>query len=144
LLIWKAVNEEKLVLFTLSSRQNYLGFIIRGPDPETEDPWIRLILLASGYREAENFKLELTDFYKEVLKEIYETQMKDSDGDEKYAEAALEDFELVITKTDIQNARIFNPIAYESFEPGNSLTPKFTPGPNTPAQEGSIQDEGGE
>lgn len=101
LLLLSAFEDTIPVLFTLQGNHLYLGFVVRGPDPESPQSWIRILPLASGYRDSETKKVSFTTFY----------------FDQIANHPKPDDFEVVFRQSEIQSAHRFDIEVYSKFEP---------------------------
>ena len=120
LLVRKSTEEEKPVLYTLSTKHVYLGFNVRGPDPEAQLRWIRILPLASGYRDSETQELQFTTFYGKILSEIWASSAEARNNPEAevaFPNTTLEDFEVVLSTDEIHSAHLFDVRVYEHFDP---------------------------
>lgn len=98
-------EQEKPALYSLSTGQVYLGFNVRGPDPRKQQSWVRILPLASGYRDNETKRLQFTTYYEEIITEIY-NKSPEYDG------VKVSDFEVIISVPEIYNVHLFDPEIY--------------------------------
>ena len=108
LLIAESCENQKLIELSLRNRKSYIGFAIEVPrlvrkDDDVND--IKLIPIASGYRDEETLELVITTNHAPVIQEFTE----DPTG------IALEDFHIIIRMVEIVSVRIFDIDVYERF-----------------------------
>lgn len=107
-LIIRSLENAEQVSITLSSGKVYVGLIICGGQHAYDRQFLRILPMASGYRDPETKEMILTTYYAPVYKRLY--------LDEQNASIAPEDFEVVIPSDSIEIASTFDPTAYALFE----------------------------
>ena len=104
LLIAQSIENQKLIEVSLRNRKSYVGIgIVSGIETIDKDKAdIKLLPLASGYRDEHTQELFIIENYAEVLQEhTYER---------------YDDFCVVIPMSEIVSARVFDPDAYTVFQ----------------------------
>ena len=69
-MVLSSLYKEKQILITLSSNKVYLGWAVRASNPTAERKYLRILPLASGFRDSETQELEFTTSYSEILTRI--------------------------------------------------------------------------
>lgn len=113
LMVEKSQREDKPILITLDTGKVYVGWAVRGPIPTRQRNWIRILPLASGYRDA-NQKVRLTVPYATILAKL-------RDDDEEFLskvspDVQVEDFEVVISIENIVAMHLFDIGVYTIFD----------------------------
>ena len=114
------------VLFTLKSRKVYLAWVVSLPDPKREQNWIRVLPMASGYRD-EKHQLRFTTDYAKILSSVMAN--KDATKSEEVTASTstnsfdldhlmLKDFEVVISKSEIDYAHMYDTAVVTRFPNG--------------------------
>jgi len=114
LMVEKSLAEEKPMMITLKTGQVYVGWAVRGPNPEQERRWLRILPLASGYRD-EQRHVRLQVNYAPILKDI---QINDRHFKRKIGRRVRAmDFEVVLSIDDISGMHLFDIEVYRIFDP---------------------------
>lgn len=106
LLIAESIEKQMLVEFSLKSGKSYIGLALESEPPKHGKSDIALIPMASGYRNKDTHKLEITTHYAPEIKKSLESR---SDLD-------YESLLIVIPMSEIVSARFFHPEVYKSFQ----------------------------
>ena len=114
LLLAYSVEANMPIMFTLSDRKVYVGWVVRAPNPVEVRKAIRMLPMLSGYRDSETLIVEFTTDYYDALQAI---QGKEDSALEHLNES---DFEIVIQQDAIISAHPFDLDAYQVFQPDNS------------------------
>ena len=101
LLIRESMQAPTLIELSLRSGKSYIGFALESGIAKSGDSDISMIPIASGYRSIDTQELEITTNYAPVI--------EDSELD--YVE-----FQVVIPKSEIVSARLFDPEIYQRFQ----------------------------
>ena len=110
LLILRSVQKNRPVMFTMDDCKVYIGWVIRAPHPTEHRKSIRLLPLASGFRDSITRTVELTTDYVGAIESI----MSDDDMDSNHL--TFEDFEVVLPVDKIASSHPFDFSAYEHFQ----------------------------
>jgi hypothetical protein len=110
MLLVRAQRETKLVSITLKNRKAYVGFVTRTMDPMFDRKYIQLLPFKSGYRDTTTLSLTLAVDYTAVYAKLIRKELP-------IITAGIQDFEIVIPVTEIQSANLFEPHAYNLFNP---------------------------
>lgn len=102
LLIADACVNKKLIEVTLKNRKSYIGFALEELLYLTAEPDLRLLPVASGYRDEKTMKLNLITNHADVF--------------EGFNDLEREDFQIVISMTEVISVRIFDLRVYEAFQ----------------------------
>lgn len=102
LLIANARENEKLIEVTLKNRKSYIGFPLEDLQSFITDPDLRLLPVASGYRDERTMKLNLTTDHADVFN--------------AFDDVDQEDFQIVISMSEVISVRIFDLRVYEVFQ----------------------------
>lgn len=111
LLMVESIEQQKLIEISLRTGKSYVGFALEGGITQGE-PYIALIPMASGYRNAATQELRLTTHYAPVIQASLEA----------VSNLVYEDFRIAIPISEIMSARIFHPDVYERFQGIDHLT----------------------
>ncbi len=128
-MLQRSIQSELPIAVTMDSRKVYVGYVLETPDPERDTKAIRLLPLASGYREKDNLKIEFTTDYNWIYETWASTaaQSKTVSGDSPAAaihsthgnESAQhdpKDFEIVLPMSHVQSLNLFDFVAYARFQ----------------------------
>lgn len=77
-MMYEALKKKKPVLIILNSDKCYVGRVIKTPDIFSEDKYLRLIPVLSGYRDKDKKELQFVHNYAELLKysqPVFETDI---------------------------------------------------------------------
>lgn len=107
LLLRESIEQGKFVEITLKNRKSYIGSAIDSGAISHRESDISLIPVASGYRNKDSQELEITTNYAPVIAESYPNA-------ESYLD--YKDFQIIIPKSEIVSARIFDPDIYRKFQ----------------------------
>jgi hypothetical protein len=125
-----AYEEKKPILITLDTNKVYLGWPVKGPNPEVEQRWVRILPWASGYRN-ETQSVKFTTDYTAIIDRI-------SSNDQALVRQfggrlpEVSDFEVILPIECIVSAHLFDIRTYELFDSaGASLFAKPNPPPAT-------------
>ena len=102
LLVADACVNEKLIEVTLKNRKSYIGFALEELQYFSTEPDLRLLPVASGYRDEKTMKLNITTDHADVF--------------EGFSDLEKEDFQIVISMSEVISVRIFDLRAYEVFQ----------------------------
>ena len=113
LLLYKAQDDPKLVLLTLSNRKVYIGAIVSSFDPVNDRKYIEFLPMRSGYRTEDSLEMVLTTDYTDV----YAMMIRD---DPRVSTKGIEDFRIVIPVAEVVTVSYFDPKIYEMFNPSDA------------------------
>ncbi len=109
LLILRCMENWRPIMFTLSDRKVYVGWVVRGVDPTESRKAVRILPLASGYRNQETQQFEFTTFYSTLIQAI------DGLEESEVSHLELEDLETVFPVEQISSCHPFDFEAYVQF-----------------------------
>ena len=109
LMISRAFEQSKLIELSLKNRKSYIGVVLQSNITKRGQSDVILVPLASGYRSEDTLQLHITTDYVPI---IYE--MIDNNPDE--IPKILRDFNVVLPRSEVCSARIFDPEAYRLFQ----------------------------
>lgn len=112
-MIAESLASSKAIAITLRSKQVYIGWAVKAPNPATSRRWLRILPLASGYRD-QTRRMRLTVHYGEMVK-------KARDQDEAFLNKLsrpihASDFEIVISLDEITGMHFFDIDVYRIFD----------------------------
>jgi hypothetical protein len=109
-LIDQALWELRQVSVTLKSGKVYVGFVLRAFDPAYDRKYVMILPTISGYREVETHELVFTTDYTRVYQELM-------GADQTRLVRGVEDFKIVIPVAEVLSVNLFDPDAYQRFNP---------------------------
>lgn len=115
LLLYRAITHEKLIAVSMENRKEYVGWVVRGFEPEETRRFLRILPLQSGFRDKDTGKVKFTTKYKAVMDDFFE-------GPAIGHAISPEDFEVILPIADIKSAHIFDIEAYNKFQVRPPLT----------------------
>lgn len=65
--LWRAITKGKLLQVTLKSGKVYIGLPLASMDPSTPSSWLRIVPIASGYRDKNRQTYVPTTYYGELI-----------------------------------------------------------------------------
>jgi len=92
-----AIELDSPIQISLDSRKVYIGHVFDTIEPDKESSFLTIIPVLGGYREEKTLSLRLTHKYEEII------------GAMKKKNKNLERYRLVIPRSNIVTAHIFNP-----------------------------------
>ncbi|QQR75630.1 MAG: hypothetical protein IPJ17_08690 [Holophagales bacterium] len=98
----RAQEDEMMVLLTMKDRKVYVGWVVDSPTPDRNELDLAILPAFSGYRRADNLKVELNTTYP---------------VDEYGNTLDEEDFIVVLGLADIASARYFDDLVFKSLFP---------------------------
>ena len=108
LMIARAFEQIKLIELSLKNRKSYIGFVLWRSITKRGQSDVTLVPVVSGYRFEDTLELCITTNYAPIIyKWIKEKPKKLSD---------FRDFNVVIPRSEVSSARIFDPEAYRLFQ----------------------------
>ena len=110
LLISESIEEQKLIEVSLRTGKSYIGFALESGMTRRGEADIALIPVASGHRNKDTQKLEITDNYAPVIQKFLNLE------DSSYPpELVYKDFQIVLPISEIVSARVFYFEMYKAF-----------------------------
>jgi hypothetical protein len=134
-LLYRAIFFRKPLLITLSSGKIYIGEPVGGlGDPSVRAQSIKLVPRASGYRNSDTHKVEITTRYTDlrenmVLRDNKEPSNPDDPLEQDLAdlttkdgivEVDIQDMGIVILWSEIQTLSLYDPNIYQAFQDAGS------------------------
>ena len=74
--LWRAITLGKLVQVTMKSRKVYIGMPLPSRDPSVETSWLKVVPIASGFRDSETLAFIPTTDYRD----LFDALAEDSQG----------------------------------------------------------------
>lgn len=108
LLLRKALRDTKPILLTVKNGKIYVGFVTHNSSPSVQVESVKILPLASGYRNTENKRLLFTTDYYPIYDKLLEHH-------ESVAHMNTDDFEIVIPYREIESANLFDAQIYKTF-----------------------------
>ena len=110
LLISESIEEQKLIEVSLRTGKSYIGFALESGMTRRGEADIALIPVASGHRNKDTQKLEITENYAPVIQQFLNLEEASRPPDLVY-----EDFQIVLPISEIVSARFFYFEVYKAF-----------------------------
>lgn len=110
--LWRAVTLGKLVQITLKGRKVYIGSPLASGDPSVESQWLKIVPIASGYRDSESLVYIATTDYRGLFDELAGTELDVSFD--------RQDLGILIAWSEISSLTIYEP-KLEDFFGGQSV-----------------------
>ena len=101
--IRESLDSERFIEITLRTGKVYIGRAVINKVANIGEPYVSLIPTISGYRDKDTQELEITDYYDAVIAET---------------NFVHKDFQVVILRSEIVSARLFDPDTYLRFQRG--------------------------
>lgn len=109
LMIARAFEQRKLIELSLKNRKSYIGMVRQRSITKRGQSDVTLVPVVSGYRSEGTLELHITTDYVPIIYEMIE-----NDPDE--IPEILRDFNVVLPRSEVCSARIFDPEAYRLFQ----------------------------
>lgn len=109
-LIDQALEETRQISVTLKNGKVYVGFVVKAFDPAYDRKYMVILPLLSGFRAETTHELTLNTDYTRVYQELM-------GEDETRLVRGVGDFQVVIPIAEILSANLFDPDAYQRFNP---------------------------
>jgi len=97
-LLHTATKYQIVVSVTLDNRKVYVGFVVTAPNLQSNDQYVQLLPVLSGYRDAGDLTVKFTTNYAQVYPEAYSAGKPDPS-----------DFIVVIPTASIRMANLYDP-----------------------------------
>ena len=110
LLISESIEEQKLIEISLRTGKSYIGFALESGMTRRGEADIALIPVASGHRNKDTQKLEITENYAPVIQ-----QFLNLEGSSRPPDLVYKDFQIVLPISEIVSARFFYFEVYKAF-----------------------------
>ena len=111
LLIVEAIERATLIEISLRGGKVYIGFPLANRIARWTGSHVSMLPMSSGYRNKDTLELEITTDYAPVISDYLETTQ---DPTTRVAEK-LRDFRVVIPRSEIVSARLFDPDLHQQF-----------------------------
>jgi hypothetical protein len=108
LLLYRALVNDDTIAISMENKKEYIGYVVRGFEPEEERKFLRILPMLSGFRDKATGKITYTTPYEEVIKHMCR--------DDNKANMSSEDFEMILPVLDIKSAHIFDIETYNAFQ----------------------------
>ena len=105
LLMSESIDDQNLVEMSLRSGKFYIGLVLESGIERHGDSDVAIVPLVSGYRNKDTQELVITTHYAEAIEQSLESKS-----------IRHEDFRIVVPRSEIISARIFDPDAYQLFQ----------------------------
>ena len=103
-----AFANRELVMITLDSEKTYIGYPARYHSPYSALPWLAIIPVASGYRQAATKELRLTtDYFKTILPDVLEG-LNRQDRSQSQLKMTLSDYAVQLRTEKINSLTLFD------------------------------------
>ena len=112
LLIVESIDRAKLIEVSLKGGKVYIGFALRNRITRWPESHMSMLPVSSGYRDKDTLELEITTNYAPAISNYFA-------GNAETAErpaVALHDFRVIIPKSEIISARLFDPDLHQQFQ----------------------------
>ncbi len=137
LLIAEAIRRSLLIEVSLRTGKSYIGFAIENAISRWPESDLALLPVSSGYRHKDTRELVLTTNYAPVMSEYIQDVLESPE----LPAVDFRDFRVVIPRSEIVSARLFNPDLHQKFQSiGNRSSPARAEAPGP--QPGSVQGSG--
>ncbi len=83
LTLWRAITLGKLIQVTLKSGKVYIGSALATLDPSAPDGWLKIVPIASGYRDSISRKYVQTTVYLDLYDALVAAEQPQADDDSK-------------------------------------------------------------
>lgn len=113
ILLDKAQRSERQVSVTMRNRKVYIGWVARNVEPSSEQRFIQILTVASGFRWEMDLRLRITHDYTSALNNVIEKELAAGGSDAESLTA--EDFTVVLPVSDILSVTLFDWRAYAEF-----------------------------
>ena len=105
MMIARAFEQRKLIELSLKNRKSYIGMVRQRSITKRGQSDVTLVPVVSGYRSEDTLELHITTDYVPIIYEMIK-----NDPDE--IPEILRDFNVVLPRSEVCSARIFDPEAY--------------------------------
>lgn len=109
--LWRAMTLGKLIQVTLKGRKVYIGSPLASSDPSIESRWLKLVPIASGYRDSESLSYIATTDYRSLFEELADG----AEGGRLPEGFDRADLGVLICWTEIVSITIYDPALEEYF-----------------------------
>ncbi len=109
MMIARAFEQRKLIELSLKNRKSYIGMVRQRSITKRGQSDVTLVPVVSGYRSEDTLELHITTDYVPIIYEMIK-----NDPDE--IPEILRDFNVVLPRSEVCSARIFDPEAYRLFQ----------------------------
>ena len=110
LLIAEAIKRSRLLEVSLKSGKSYIGFTVGNTISRWPEANLALLPVSSGYRHRDKQDLLITTHYAPTMRDHFTGKSVDAFGE------SLRDFRVVIPRSEIVSARLFDPGFYQRFQ----------------------------
>ena len=110
LLIARAIKRSRLLGVSLKSGKSYIGFAVGNTISRWPEADLALLPVSSGYRHRDTQDLVITTHYAPAMRDHFTGKSVDAFGE------SLRDFRVVIPRSEIVSARLFDPDFYQRFQ----------------------------
>ena len=110
LLITDSIERRKMVEISLRTGKAYIGYALHTSITRPGDSDVTLVPMASGYRSEETRELRITTHYSPIIKEWISRQ------DSPSISHTIRDFKVVLPRSEVCSARLFDPAVYQLFQ----------------------------
>lgn len=108
IILLRAMEENMPVSITLGHGKVYIGYVTGSIEPGEKREMLRILPLASGYREGDAMKLKLTTWYVAVYQQFA--------NDNTLSHLRPELFEIVLPLSEMKSINLFDVHAYQAFQ----------------------------
>ena len=121
----EAADREFPIMVTMDDGKVYVGYVVEGFNPGEDRKFLSVLPLMSGYRTEDTHKVTFTTFYIDAYgsepdpKPTAKTPLPGNLG-----HLSAEDFRLVLPVDKLGSCRLFDAVAYRSFQKRGAPAPK--------------------
>ncbi len=112
LLVADAIRRSKLIEISLQSGKSYIGLVLGNTISKWPEADLSLLPTSSGYRDRDTQQLKITTHYAPVVREY----LAGAQGSFDSISQQLYDLRIVIPRSEIVSARLFDPELYSKFQ----------------------------
>lgn len=111
--VWRALVLAKLIMVTLKSGKVYIGSVSASLDPTENAQWLKIIPIASGFRDKESHSYIPTTDYRSLFDELACANLKYSPASKSESNGSLMvdllDLGMVISWSEVVSLTIYDP-----------------------------------
>ena len=109
MVIASAFRRNRMIELSLKNRKSYVGLVLWSSITKRGRSDVTLLPIASGYRSEDTLELHLTTNYAPLIKKLID---KDAEG----IDDLLRDYSVVLPRSEVCSARLFDPAVYRRFQ----------------------------
>ena len=109
MVIASAFERRKMIELSLKNRKSYIGVVLHRSITKRGRSDVTLLPTASGYRSEDTLELRLTTNYAPIIEKLI-------DKDPEIIDDRLRDYSVVLPRSEVCSARLFDPEVYRLFQ----------------------------